>query len=169
MFAWTDISMSGFVHLFGLYAVFDGMAALAITIDVKDRRGFGALLVEALLRIVGGLVAMGEPGIVLRFPWFFAAWAIATGMAEGAVAGALRRELEGEWPLPFAGGVSLLIALLVLLSRAPLGVPALRWLVGPYAILFSVTILALARRLRQLAAEIQQGAPALPMPSVRER
>lgn len=168
-FAWTDITMAGFVRLFGLYAVFDGMVALAIAIDVKDLRGFGTLLVEALVRVAGGLVAMGEPGILLTFPRFFAAWAIATGIAEAAVAAVLRRELEGEWPLPFAGGVSLTVALLLLVSRVPVGVPALRWLVGPYAILIGVTLLALARRLHQLAEEIQRSATASRMPSVRER
>jgi len=67
----------------------------------------------------------------------------------------LRRELSGEWPLPFAGGVSAMIALLLLLTPLTVGVQALRWLVGPYSFIFSVTLLAFARRLRQLAQEMQ--------------
>jgi uncharacterized membrane protein HdeD (DUF308 family) len=155
VFAWPNITMVGFVYLFGLYAVFDGVVALAIAIDVKALRGFGSLLFEALVRIGGGLVAMGEPDVLLAFPRFFAGWAILTGVAEAIVAIVLRRELAREWPLPFASAISILIALLLLLPSITIGVPALRWLVGPYAIFFGVTLLALARRLRQLAQEIE--------------
>jgi uncharacterized membrane protein HdeD (DUF308 family) len=154
-FAWPEITLVGFVYLFGLYAIFDGMVALAIAIDVKALRGFGSLLFEALVRIGGGLVAMGEPGILIAFPRFLAAWAILTGIAEAVVAFALRRELVGEWPLPFAGGVSIIIAVLLLLTPITVGVPALRWLVGPYAMIFGVTLVAFARRLHQLAQEME--------------
>jgi uncharacterized membrane protein HdeD (DUF308 family) len=154
-FAWPGITLVGFVYLFGLYAMFDGMVALAIALDVKNLRGFGSLSFEATVRIVGGLVAMGEPEIILTFPRFLAVWALMTGVAEAIVALVLRRELSGEWPLPFAGAVSAMIALLLLLTPMTVGVQALRWLVGPYAFIFSVTLLAFARRLRQLAQEMQ--------------
>jgi uncharacterized membrane protein HdeD (DUF308 family) len=155
VFAWPDMTMVGFVYLFGLYAVFDSTVALAIAIDVKALRGFGSLLFEALVRIGGGLVAMGEPAVVISFPRFFAGWAVLAGLAEAVVAIVLRRELSGEWPLPFAGAVSVLVALLLLIAPIAVGVPELRWLVGPYAILFGVTLLAFARRLHQLAQEIE--------------
>ena len=155
VYAWPDMKMVGFVYVFGLYTVVDGMVALAIAIDVKALRGFGSLLLEALVRIGGGLVAMGEPGILIAFPRFLAAWAVLAGVAEIVVALVLRRELVGEWPLPFAGAVSILIALLLLLTPIEIGVPELRWVVGPYAILFGVTLIALARRLHQLAQEMQ--------------
>lgn len=155
VFAWPGMTMVGFIYLFGLYAIFDGMVALAIAIDVKALEGFGSLLFEALVRIGGGLVAMGEPAIIISFPRFFAVWAIVAGLAEAIVAMVLRRELSGEWPLPFAGAVSVVTALLLLTTTTAVGVPALTWLVGPYAILVGVTLLAFARRLRQLAEEIE--------------
>jgi uncharacterized membrane protein HdeD (DUF308 family) len=155
VFAWPGMTMVGFVYLFGLYAMFDGLVALAIAIDVKARPGFGSLLFEAFVRIGGGLVAMGEPAIIVSFPRFFAVWAIVAGIAEAVVAFVLRRELSGEWPLPFAGTVSVVVALLLLMMPIAVGVPELRWLVGPYEILFGVTLLALARRLHQLAQEIE--------------
>jgi uncharacterized membrane protein HdeD (DUF308 family) len=154
-FAWPNLNMVSFVYLFGLYAIIDGMVALAIAIDVKALRGFGSLLFESLVRIFGGLIAMGQPDILLTFPRYFAAWSILTGIAEIVVAIVLRRELSYEWPLPFAGIISITVALLILFSPAEIGVPALRWLVGPYAMFFGVTLLALVRRLRQLAQEIE--------------
>jgi uncharacterized membrane protein HdeD (DUF308 family) len=153
--AWPHLSFVDFVFLFGLYAVLDGLVALAIAIDVRALPGFGSLLLEVLVRIGGGLVATGSPGVIAVFPRFFAGWAILTGMAESVVAVVLRRELVGEWPLPFAGAVSVIVAVLLLLTPGPLGVPGLKWLVGPYAIIFGVSLLALVRRLRQLAHEIE--------------
>jgi uncharacterized membrane protein HdeD (DUF308 family) len=154
-FAWPEMTLNGFVYLFGLYTIVDGMVALAIAIDVKALRGFGSLLCEALVRIGGGLVAIGEPRILIAFPWFFAGWAIMAGVAEAVVAMVLRRELAGEWPLPFAAAVSVIVALLLLSTPTAVGVPELKWLVGPYAMMFGVTLLAFARRLHQLAQEME--------------
>jgi uncharacterized membrane protein HdeD (DUF308 family) len=89
------------------------------------------------------------------FPRFFGGWAIWTGVADTIVAIVLRRELEGEWPLPFAGAVSVIVAVLLLLTPNTVGVAELKWLVGPYAIIFGSTLLVLVRRLRQLAREIE--------------
>lgn len=154
-FAWPHMTLVDFVFLFGLYAIFDGMVDLAIAIDAKAVQGFGTLLFEALVRIGGGLIALGEPGVIVAFPRFLALWVMLSGVAEAAVAIVLRRELVGEWPLPFAAAISVIIALLLLLTPITVGVPALRWLVAPYAMLFGVMLLAFARRLRQLAQEMR--------------
>ncbi len=154
-FAWPDLTLSGFVYLFGLYTVFDGMVAMAIAIDVKALRGFGSLLFEAVVRIGSGLIAMGEPGVITAFPRLLAGWAILTGIAEAIVALVLRRELVGEWPLPFAGAISIIVGVMLLAMPVAVDVPALRWLVGPYAMIFGVTFVAFARRLHQLAQEMQ--------------
>jgi uncharacterized membrane protein HdeD (DUF308 family) len=52
------------------------------------------------------------------------------------------------------GAVSFIIGLLLLVSPINVGVPELRWLVGPYAMMFGVTLAALSRRLRQIAQEM---------------
>jgi uncharacterized membrane protein HdeD (DUF308 family) len=152
---WPELSMVGFVFLFGFYAVADGFVALAIAVDVRALSGVGSLLFEGLVRIGGGLIAMSSLEVLVTFPRFFSAWAILTGVAEMVVAIVLRRELEGEWPLPFAGAVSVTVALLLLLTPNAVGAAELKWLVGPYAIIFGSTLLALVRRLRQLAQEIE--------------
>lgn len=154
---WPQMSMLTFVFLFGVYALVDGVAALAIAIDVRALNGFGSLLFEAVVRIGGGLIAMGSPGILLAFPRYLAWWAILAGVAESIVALVLRRELAAEWPLPLAGALSIVIALLLLFTPVTLGVPALRWLVSPYTIIVGVTLMALVLRLRQLAQEIEAG------------
>lgn len=154
-FAWPASAFVGFVYLFGFYTVIDGMAALVMAMDVRALRGFGSLLFEALVRIGAGLVAIGDPAMIVAFPRFLAGWAILTGVAEGVVAVALRQEMVGEWPLPFAGGLSILTALFLFATPDTVGVATLKWLVGPYLMIIAGTLFALARRMRQLDPEIE--------------
>jgi uncharacterized membrane protein HdeD (DUF308 family) len=154
VFAWHD-DMISFVYLFSLYAMLDGTAVLAIAMDVKDFRGFGSLFVEALVRMGGGLVAIGDPAIFVTFPRFLAAWAILAGVADVVVAAVLRRELVGEWPLPFAGVISIITAIALMVTPVAVGVGALKWLVGPYAMIVAISLAGLALRLRQLEQEIR--------------
>jgi uncharacterized membrane protein HdeD (DUF308 family) len=80
-----------------------------------------------------------------------AVWALFSGLAAIWAALVLRRDLTGEWPLPLAGAVSMLAGAALFFGFAP---PELVWLLGPYTALFGATLLALALRLRQIAAEI---------------
>jgi uncharacterized membrane protein HdeD (DUF308 family) len=155
VFAWQEGAFISFVYLFSLYAIFDGTAALAIAMDVKDSPGFGSLFVEALVRIGGGLVAIGDPAIFVTLPRFLAAWVILAGVADVVVATVLRRELVGEWPLPFAGVVSIVTAIGLIMTPSTVGVGLLKWLVGPYAMIIGVSLVGLALRLRQLEQEIR--------------
>jgi uncharacterized membrane protein HdeD (DUF308 family) len=154
-FVWPNMTLVAFVSAFGVYSIVDGVTALAISIDVKALPGFGGLVFEALVRITGGLLALGSLGVIETFPRFLAGWMLLSGVGEVVIALVLRRELAGEWPLPFAGAVSMVIAAWLLVTPIAVGVPALRWLMGPYAIIFAATLLALARRLRRLAQEIE--------------
>jgi uncharacterized membrane protein HdeD (DUF308 family) len=149
------LSLITFVYLFGIYALVDGIVMLAVAVDVRGLLGFGSLLVEAFLRTGGGLFAMSSSAVLATFPRYFAGWAILTGIAESFVAVVLRRDLAAEWPLPFASFVSVVVAIALLATPGQIGVPALRWLVGPYALIVSGTLLALTRRLRQIAHEME--------------
>ena len=147
-----DLGLRGLVWLFGTYALSDGALALIAALSIKGVPGFGSLLFEAIVRLGAGVLAFASPGWTALFlPDVFAAWAVLSGVAAIATAIALRRDLSGEWPLPLAGFTSLLCGGLLLLGFRH---QSLEWVIGPYAILFAVTLLALTLRLRQVAAEI---------------
>jgi hypothetical protein len=55
------------------------------------------------------------------------------GIGELAAAVMLRQEMTGEWPLPTAGLLSLVVAVLLIEVRGT-GVPALVWLIAPSSI-----------------------------------
>jgi uncharacterized membrane protein HdeD (DUF308 family) len=78
-----------------------------------------------------------------------AAWAIVTGLLEVAAAIILRRELRGEWLLALGGILSVAFGIF-LAVRPGEGAIAVVWVIGLYAIVFGVALVALGARLRQL-------------------
>jgi uncharacterized membrane protein HdeD (DUF308 family) len=85
--------------------------------------------------------------MALALDYVIAAWALLTGVLEIAAALRLRREVDGEWLLVLVGIFSVLFGLaLAVWPRA--GALAVVRLIGAYALIFGVLLLALALRLR---------------------
>lgn len=145
------------LFLFGAYALVDGIFALgAAASGGRPAGGWrGWLLLEAILGVAAGVATFLWPEITtLALLRVIAIWAIVTGVLEVVAAVVLRRELEGEWLLGL-GGVATL-ALGVFLAVLPnQGVLPAKWLIGVYAIVFGVALVALAVRLRR-----HRGSPA---------
>ena len=139
------------LFLFGGYALVDGVFALGTAAFGGRLAGGwrGWLLLEGILGVAAGAATFLWPDITtLALLRMIAAWAIVTGVLQVAAAVILRRELAGEWLLAL-GGVAA-VALGVFLAVLPQqGVLPARWLIGLYAIVFGVALVALAVRLRQ--------------------
>jgi uncharacterized membrane protein HdeD (DUF308 family) len=139
------------MFLFGAYALIDGILALGTTaFDGRlAARWRGWLSLEGILGVAAGTATLLWPDVTtLALLRMIAAWAIATGVLEVAAAVLLRRQLEGEWLLALAGAAA--VAVGVFLAVLPQqGVLPARWLIGLYAIVFGVALVALAVRLRQ--------------------
>ena len=149
--SWPVPATTALVLLFAAYAAVDGALALILALGAKGVPGFGSLLFEALVRIGVAAAAFASPArVALALTQVFAAWALLSGIAALAVAFASRRDLSGAWPLPLAGAVSVLCGVLLM----TIGAPDLRWVAGPFALLFASTLLALALRFRQFAEEM---------------
>ena len=159
---WPDITLHALVLLYGFYALVDGLLALAALLLggslVSGRRGW--LVVEGVAGIAAGVIAFLWPGITaLVLLYLIAAWAIATGVLEVAVAIWLRRELRGEWLLALGGVVSVAFGVF-LVVRPGDGAVAVVWLIGLFAILFGAALIGLGLRLRRLGGALRGGAPA---------
>ena len=149
---WPDITLRALVLLYGFYALVDGLLALAALLVggrlVSDRRGW--LIVEGVAGIAAGVIAFLWPEITaLVLLYLIAAWAIATGVLEVAVAVWLRRELRGEWLLALGGIVSVVFGVF-LIVRPGEGATAVVWLIGLFAIVFGVALIGLGLRRRRL-------------------
>ena len=157
---WPDITLRALVLLYGFYALVDGLLALAALLVggnlVRERRGW--LIVEGVAGIAAGVIAFLWPEITaLVLLYLIAAWAIATGVLEIAVAIWLRRELRGEWLLALGGIVSVVFGVF-LIVRPGEGAVAVVWLIGLFAILFGAALIGLGLRLRRLGGALQGSA-----------
>jgi uncharacterized membrane protein HdeD (DUF308 family) len=155
---WPGITLTVLVLYLGALLLINGVFALVAAIFGTDLGGRGWLALEGALGIIAGVGTWLWPGITqLALLWLIAAWAIATGIAEIAAAIHLRRVIRGEWLLGVAGALSVLFGLL-LVFRPLVGLVTLALLLGGYAILFGVLLLALGFRLRGLRERLEHGA-----------
>ncbi len=149
-------TMVALVLLFGVYALVDGIFSLFAGIATyRYFERWWAVLLEGIAGIMVGILTFINPnatGLVLLY--FIAAWAVVTGIFEIVAAIQLRRLIVGEWAMILSGLLS--IALGVLLFVFPgAGVVSLVWMIGIYAILFGITLIILAIRLRGLWHDLE--------------
>jgi uncharacterized membrane protein HdeD (DUF308 family) len=134
--------------LFSAYLIVDGICGIIAAIRAAGRQErWGILLLEAALNIVMGLVAALFPvGAVLAFVWVTAGWSIVTGVLMIVAALKLAPAYGRGW-LIFSGIVSVLFGLALAFSPI-VGAVVLTWWLGAYALVFGITLLVLAFKLR---------------------
>ncbi|MBV9850161.1 MAG: DUF308 domain-containing protein [Armatimonadetes bacterium] len=139
------------VTLFGAFVLADGVFALiaAARLSHQDERWL-PLIVEGVVGVLFGIITFASPAAVAAALVFVAAaWAILTGILEVAAAVRLRRVIAGEFWLILVGALSIVFG--VALLADPLGaVAALTYILGAYALLFGILLIALSLRLRRL-------------------
>lgn len=147
---WPGITLLVLVIFFGAYAIVDGIVAIysAYRHEVRSRAWAVAL---GVIGILAGLAAFIWPGITsLVLLYLIALWAIFTGIAEIADGVQLRKIISNEWMLILGGVLSVIFGVLLLLWPAA-GLLSLVWLVGIFALLYGITLIALSFRLKKIA------------------
>jgi uncharacterized membrane protein HdeD (DUF308 family) len=129
------------VALFGLYALADGMLALAAV-----TRGVASLVVGTVAVVWPGMTA-GELSAVV------AAWAIAIGVLDIVRALRWRKQLAHEWLPGFEGALSIALGARLLAPGAVSAVALAIWL-GIYALAVAGMLLHSGLRLRTLAHSV---------------
>jgi uncharacterized membrane protein HdeD (DUF308 family) len=90
------------------------------------------------------------PGVTaLVLILFIGAWAIVTGVLEVAAAIKLRKEIRGEWLMALSGILSIAFGLLVLVFPFA-GAVGISWVLGTYAMVGGIVLIALGVRLRSV-------------------
>jgi uncharacterized membrane protein HdeD (DUF308 family) len=141
-------TMLSLVLVFAAYAFVDGVFGIISAMRAaRQRERWGLLLLEGVVDIAVAAIAVLWPGItVVAFVLLVAFWAILTGAL--MLAAAFRLEIEdGRWWLVFGGVVSLLYGALLIVAPM-IGAVVLTWWLGAYALVFGVSLLVLAFRLR---------------------
>jgi uncharacterized membrane protein HdeD (DUF308 family) len=150
-FVWPGITLLSLVFIFGAYALVDGAFAIAAGIrGAKGYKRWWLLLITGILSVVAGVLAFIWPGITaLVLLGLIAGWALITGVLEVVAAIQMRKYIDGEWLLALSGIASVLFGVLLLLNPFA-GALAVVWIIGVYAVVYGVLLLALGFKLRGL-------------------
>jgi uncharacterized membrane protein HdeD (DUF308 family) len=148
-FALPGPTLAAIVIVFGIYAITDGILAIIAAVrGIRKKERWGPMLIEGIVGIVAGAIAIFWPGIgALALTYLVAAWALVTGAFEIAAAIRLRKEIKGEWLLMILGLLSIVLAVLIALFPGA-GALTLVWWLGAYALAYGVISLVLALRVR---------------------
>jgi uncharacterized membrane protein HdeD (DUF308 family) len=151
---WPNMTLSVLVLLFGVFAIINGITAVAAALRNTGEQGWGLLLLEGILGILAGVVALVWPSITaLAFLYLLAAWAILTGIME----------IIAPLSFPMSGGRAALIALaglasilfgILIAAQPSSGLLAVVWLIGAYAIVFGIMYIVVYFQSRSLAASV---------------
>jgi len=142
------IALLALIIVFGAYAFLDGL--LAVVVAIQERHvipDWGWLFVEGIAGIILGIIAFAWPvktALILLF--IVAAWAIVTGVMEIAAAFTVR-----SWLIGLAGILSVAFGTL-LFARPGAGLLSILWVLGIYALVFGVILIARAFQLRLRSA-----------------
>jgi uncharacterized membrane protein HdeD (DUF308 family) len=145
---WPGLTLTVLIALFGAYAIVDGVFAIVAAAMGGGMGNRWGLLLEGIVSIIAGIVAFVWPDLTaLALLYIIAFWAIVTGVLEILFAVRLRREITNEWALGIAGALSILFGLIaIVFPRA--GALSVIWIIGIYAILFGIVLVALGLRVR---------------------
>lgn len=146
---WPQITLAAFIALFGAIMLVDGAFGV---IGSLLSRGHGLWW----LTLVGGLLSAGVGVAIFAWPhatalvllYLIATWAVVTGILIIIVGLLTPRENEGKWWLAFNGFVSLVFGILLFAWPAT-GALAITWLIGAYALLFGLLLVALGFGVRR--------------------
>jgi uncharacterized membrane protein HdeD (DUF308 family) len=162
-FAMPDATMLALALIFGAYSIADGILNIIFAVrGARRHERWGLLLINGLLGILIGAIAVVWPGFtVLAFVFMIGAWALLSGgLMFGAALG--MKINHGRWWLVFGAIISIIYGLLLFASPL-IGALVLTWWVGAHALVFGVTLIILAFRLRRRRGERIPGAVAAPI------
>ena len=148
-FIWPGITLVTLVLFWGAFALVDGVLALvhAIMGDNKGSRWWLALI--GLAGIAAGILTFAAPGAaVVVLLLFTATWAIVLGVFQIFGAIRLRKEIDNEWTLVLGGMLSVLFGAVLIIAPA-VGILALVWVIGAYAIVFGILLVMAALKLKK--------------------
>jgi uncharacterized membrane protein HdeD (DUF308 family) len=150
-FSRPGVTLMALVWVWGAYAFLDGIFALIAAVRAAEHhQRWAMLLLEGISGIAAGIIAFVWTGITaLVLVYLIAAWAVVTGIFEIAAAVRLRQMIQGEWLLGLSGVLSILLGILFAAIPGAAAV-AWVWVIGAYALLAGILLLALAFRLRAL-------------------
>jgi uncharacterized membrane protein HdeD (DUF308 family) len=154
-------AMFSLIIVFAAYMLVEGVLGIVAAVrQARRHERWGMLLLEGIVDLIAAAVAFFWPAItVLAFTLLIAGWSIVSGALMLGATFRVKKE-HGRWWLALGGVASIIFGALVII--APLrGALVLTWWVGAYALVFGVSLLVAAFKLR--VQNIEHPRAALPV------
>ncbi|WP_394939575.1 HdeD family acid-resistance protein [Psychromicrobium sp. YIM B11713] len=149
-------TLVAFVLVFGAYAIVDGISAVVMAIGSrKEQRLWGWLVVEGIISVLAGLLAIAWPGLTaLAVGFIIGFWAVLLGVIQIVQAFALKRELSGVWGWLLASGIISLLWGVFVLAVPGIGILTVLWVFGIFALLFGIWTIVMSLRIRSAVRQV---------------
>lgn len=137
------------VLFFGAYVLVDGIFAIVAGATApKGSSRWGWLVAGGVLGVLVGILTFLLPqASAFALTIWIAVWALLVGAAQIVSAIRLRKEIKGEFWLILGGALLVLFGIFALLSPLA-GALAITYVIGFFALLYGITMLLIAFRLR---------------------
>lgn len=154
---WPGISLLSLTFLFGAFAFVYGSLAIGSGLYLLAHRSteWVPYVAGGIAGVVIGVITYLHPGFTdLTLVYVVAAWAFVIGIFEIVGAIDMWRMLPGAGWLGLTGALSVIFGI-VAAFRPGVGILAILWLIGFYAILAGVTRLVAAYRIHQFRGDVK--------------
>jgi len=159
IFLFPTLALDVLLLVLGIYLVLDGIFALISGLfrEEHESRRRWLTIVEGLMGlIIGGLILVFPSLALIAFVYFFAAWAIITGVLEVAAAVQLRKELKNEVLLILSGILSVVFGILALFYPTTSAIVIL-YIIAIYEFIFGLDLFILGFRMLAMKNRTGQG------------
>ena len=139
----------------GIFAIVDGIIDLIDAIRHRGSSGVGLRVFLGIVSLLFGIIILVWPGKTLAFMVILIAiWAILIGALQIIANVGIRKEAPGAWVWGVVAGAISLIFGIVVLFNLSIGLAALVWLIGIWAIIFGVALIFLGLQVRKAAKAV---------------
>ena len=148
-FVMPGLTIATLVIVWGAYALVDGVFSLWASATGGTKADDHWLVgLQGLIGLAAGIITLIMPGVTaLGLLIAIAAWSLVVGVLQIAAAIKLRKEIEGEFWLGLSGLISILFGLFII-ARPGEGALAVICIIGSYALIFGVFLVAFAFRIK---------------------
>jgi uncharacterized membrane protein HdeD (DUF308 family) len=149
-FSMPETMAAGLVYIVAAYFIVSGVAALFGGLSLTGTGSWWALAFLGLVQAALGVVMLAEPGVgPLTLAYLLALCLISSGVVEISSAITLRNYISNEFWWVILGLVTLGFGFYVLV-RPDIGLFALVYTIGIYAVLAGISLIALAFRVKNV-------------------
>jgi uncharacterized membrane protein HdeD (DUF308 family) len=144
---------NGLAYVVAAYFILSGITAIVAGFSFSGVGNLWALVLMGVAQGALGFLMLAAPGAgPLALAYLFATWMIMTGVTEISSAIALRSYISNEFWWIVLGIITLAFGAYVV-ARPDLGLLALVYTIGFYAILAGISLIAFAFRIKNLAGD----------------